>query len=166
MAAVGRVVKELLDLPAPEEGADELETARNWIASAKKAVLFLSGAAYQKFGEKLADQQEVLAAMSDLIIELYLSESAVLRARKAKSRNASCSGVLNDLALIFVNESVSRTEQHARRLLGAIAAGDELKSQMGILRRLLRWTPLNGVLLRRKVAQRLTEVGSYPALVA
>lgn len=166
MAAVGRVVKELLDLPAPEEGADDLETARNWIASAKKAVLFLSGAAYQKFGEKLAEQQEVLAAMSDLIIELYLSESAVLRARKAKSRNASCSGVLNDLALIFVNESVGRTEQHARRLLGAIAAGDELKSQMGILRRLLRWTPLNGVLLRRKVAQRLSEVGSYPALVA
>lgn len=166
MAAVGRVVKELLDLPAPEEGTDDLETARNWVNSAKKAVLFLSGAAYQKYGDKMGDQQEVLAAMSDLIIELFLSESALLRVRKARARGAASAGVLNDLALVYVNESVGRTEMHARRLLGAIASGDELKSQLGILRRLLRWTPLNGVALRRKVAVRLAEVGSYPALIA
>jgi alkylation response protein AidB-like acyl-CoA dehydrogenase len=166
MAAVGAVVKELLDLPAPEEGADAIETASNWTASARKVVLFLSGVAYQKHGEKLAEQQEILASLSDLILELFMVESGLLRARKAAGRGAPSAGVLRDLALIHANEAVGRMEQHARRLLGAVSEGDELKSQMGILRRLLRWTPLNGMALRRGIARRLSEVGSYPALIA
>src|SRR5258706_6171784 len=99
---------------------------------------------YQKFGETLSEQQEILAALSDVIIEIYLGESAVLRALKARAKGMAASTML-DLATVFVSNSVGRIEHHARIVLSASSAGDELKAQLGILRRLLRWTPINGV---------------------
>ena len=166
-AAITKVTKELFDLAPLEEpsGGDELSFAPELLANAKKLALFVSGAAYQKFGEKLAEEQEVVGHLSDIIIDIYLGESAVLRALKARS-SAGHAPVLNDLALNFLNAVVGRMESHARQALAATSQGDELRAQLGIVRRLLRWTPLNGVALQRRIAKRLCEVGSYPVLVA
>ena len=73
---------------------------------------------------------------------------------------------MTDLTLTFVNDAVGRMELQARQALAATAQGDELRAQLGIVRRLLRWSPLNGVALRRRIAKRLCDVGSFPALVA
>ena len=61
--------------------------------------------------------------------------------------------------------SLDDEELAARRALAASSEGDELRSQLGILRRLLRWLPLNTVAMRRRVAKRLCDVGSFPALI-
>ena len=74
--------------------------------------------------------------------------------------------MMTDLTLVFANEAVGRLEQQARRALAAISQGDELRGQLGIVRRLLRWLPLDGVAMRRRIAKRLCEVGSFSALVA
>src|SRR4030095_15439026 len=84
---------------------------------------------------------------------------------KARSRGAAAVA-MTDLALIFVNESLNPMEHRARAGLAAISTGDDLKAQLGIVRRPLRWTPLNGAELRRRAAQRVCETGSYNALVA
>ena len=73
---------------------------------------------------------------------------------------------MTDLTLVFINDAVGRMELQARQALAATTQGDELRAQLGIVRRLLRWSPLNGVTLRRRIAKRLCEVGSFPALVA
>src|SRR5207249_1388491 len=131
----------------------------------KKLALFISGVAYQKFGDKLIEEQEVVANISDVIIDVYLGESALLRALKLRKASGS-SSVAVDLTLIFVNEAVGRMEMQARRALAAISEGDELRSQLGLVRRLLRWVPVNAVAMRRRVAKRLCEVGNFPAMVA
>lgn len=162
VAAITKVTKELLDLPPLDDSAagDELAAARALLGNAKKLVLFISGVAYQKFGDKLAEEQEIVGHLSDLIIDVYLGESAVLRALKGRSP------IAGDLALHFVNEAVGRLELRARAALAATSQGDELRAQLGMVRRLLRWSPRNGVALGRRLATRLCEVGSYPALVA
>jgi alkylation response protein AidB-like acyl-CoA dehydrogenase len=167
VSAITKVTKELLDLPPLEDttGADELATTRALLANAKKLVLFVSGAAYQRYGDKLAEEQEVLACLSDIISDIYLAESALLRTLKARKASGS-PPVMTDLTLIFANDAVGRLEQQARRALAAISQGDELRTQLGILRRLLRWLPLNDVAMRRRIATRLCEVGSFPSLVA
>src|SRR6266581_2014225 len=166
VAAITKVTKELLDAAPLDNGADdELGTAKALLANAKKLALFLSGVAYQKFGDKLIEEQEIVASLSDIIIDTYLAESAVLRALKASNSGAG-SSTMSDLTLIFVNEAVGRMELQARRALAATSEGDELKAQLGIMRRLLRWTPVNSVALRRRVAKRLCEVGTFSALVA
>jgi hypothetical protein len=165
--AITKVTKELLDLAPLAEDAetDELALIQALLANAKRLALFLSGVAHQKFGDKLIEEQEVVAALSDIIIDIYLAESALLRALKAR-KSAGSSPVMTDLALIFVNEAVGRMEIQARRALAAASEGDELRSQLGIVRRLLRWLPVNAVALRRRTAKRLCERGSFPALLA
>ncbi len=166
VSAITKVTKELLDTVPLDNGADdELGTAKALLANAKKLALFLSGVAYQKFGDKLIEEQEIVASLSDIMIDTYLAESAVLRAMKAANSGAG-SASMSDLTLIFVNEAVGRMELQARRALAATSEGDELKAQLGIMRRLLRWTPVNSVALRRRVAKRLCEVGTFSALVA
>ncbi len=169
VAAITKVTKELFD-PAPLEdgsGGDELAAAQALLVNAKKLALFVSGVAYQKFGEKLAEEQEVVGRLSDIIIDVYLGESALLRTLKTRKSAPNAFGaVLSDLTLNFINDAAGRMELHARHALAATSQGDELRAQLGIVRRLLRWTPLNGVALQRRIAKRLCDVGSYPALVA
>ena len=167
VAAITKVTKELLDLAPLEDnsGGDPLAAARALLVNAKRLALFVSGVAFQKFGEKLAEEQEVVGHLSDIMIDVYLGESAVLRALKHRN-SAGGETVMSSLALNFINDAVGRMELHARQALGATSQGDELRAQLGIVRRLLRWTPLNGVALQRRIAGRLCEVGSYAALVA
>ncbi|MBA4137396.1 MAG: acyl-CoA dehydrogenase, partial [Opitutus sp.] len=164
MAAAMSAYAEAQKEPAAEKTGDDLATALAVLARAKKALLLLFGGAHQKFGDKIIHEQEVLAVLSDLTIELFLGESAVLRAMKARARGAG--SVLTDLALIWVNDSVARMENRARDAIAHMASGDELKLQLGLARKMLRWTPLDTVTLRRRVATRLGAVGSYPALLA
>ena len=165
--AITKVSKELLDMSPLEEGSnnDELATAQKLLVNAKKLVLFISGVAFQKHGEKLGDEQEVVANISDMIIDVYLGESALLRTQKNRKLNGG-SSVMTDLTMVFINDAVGRMESQAKSALAATSEGDELRAQLGMVRRLLRWSPLNAVALRRRIAKRLCEVGSFPALVA
>ena len=167
VAAITKVTKDLLEMSplSDSPGEDELAVAQALLANAKKLALFVAGAAYQKFGEKLIEEQEVVASLSDIIMEVFLAESALLRTLKARKASGS-SAVMTDLTLSGVNDAVGRMELQARLALTATSQGDELKAQLGIVRRLLRWSPLNGVAMRRRIAKRLCDVGSFPALVA
>ncbi len=165
--AITKVSKELLDMSPLDDGADgdELASAQRLLVNAKKLVLFISGVAFQKYGEKLSDEQEVVASLSDMIIDVYLGESALLRTLKVRKTGGN-SSIMADLSRVFINDAVGRMELQARAALTATSEGDELRAQLGIVRRLLRWSPLNAVALRRRIAKRLCEVGSFPALVA
>jgi alkylation response protein AidB-like acyl-CoA dehydrogenase len=165
-SAIKKVTDELLELPPLDDAAsDELARIQGLLANAKRLALFLSGVAYRKFGEKLVEEQEVAARLSDIIIDIYLAESALLRALKLRNQRGRSSAA-SDLALIFADEAAGRMELDARRVLAVVSQGDELRAQLGIVRRLLRWLPVNAVALRRRIADRLCQVGSFPALVA
>lgn len=164
--AIAKVSKDLLDMsPLDEVSGDQLAVAQALLVNAKKLSLFVSGVAYQKFGEKLGEEQEVVAHLSDMMSDVYLAESALLRTRKVRPAKAN-SSIMTDLTLAFINDAAGRLERQARQALAATVQGDELRAQLGIVRRLLRWSPLNGVALRRRIAKRLCDVGSFPALVA
>jgi len=134
------------------------------VANGKRLALFLAGVAYQKFGDKLIDEQEIVSALSDIIIDTFLAESALLRTIKARNRGGK-SSAMADLTLIIVNGAVERMDIRAKGALAATSEGDDLRGQLGMVRRLMRWLPLNAVALRRRVATRLCEVGSFPALL-
>lgn len=152
--------------PDGEPAGDDLAASLALLARAKQALLLLFGAAHRRFGEALAQEQEVLAALSDLTIDLFLGESAVLRALKARGRRAASAATHADLALLWVDAAATRMEGRARGALARIAAGEDLRASLERVRHLLQWTPRDAVALRRRVAGRLGELGSYPALVA
>ena len=145
--------------------ADGLQKVEGLLKGAKQLALLLAGVAAKKFGEKLTEEQEVVAAISDIIMEIYLVESALLRTKKVIGKGAS-GNTMTNLTLVLMNDSVGRMEQRASTVLAACSTGEELVQSLKLARHLIAWLPVNVVELRRKIAARLCEVGKYQSLVA
>jgi alkylation response protein AidB-like acyl-CoA dehydrogenase len=136
-------------LSGPSSGKSDL------IANSKKIGLFLLGAAYQRFGDKLEEQQEVMAGVTDVMMNSYAMESASLRAKKHKRENAA------DMAVVFGAEAMDAIEISARTVLAACAEGDELRISLAVLRRFTKRDATDTIAVRRRIAARLIHAGRY-----
>ena len=125
-------------------------------AQAKKALLFTAGAALQKYGEGIRDEQEVLMHLSNMVMEAYAIDTAVTRLVKKTSTD-----IHREVAATFINDAMGRVELSARQVLAAVAEGDNLRMQLAALRRLLRWTPINTVRSRQLIAEFLIDSNRY-----
>jgi alkylation response protein AidB-like acyl-CoA dehydrogenase len=157
--AAKRLMDEVMTPASLDAGGDApLDAERRAVAAMKKVALMVLGTAMQTHGEKLADEQEVLLAAADIIIETFASESALLRAAQA-------SGALQPLhhaaASVYINDAASRVEASAKTALAAMAEGDTLRTLLAALRRLLKVTPINTVVLRRQLADATVERRTY-----
>jgi alkylation response protein AidB-like acyl-CoA dehydrogenase len=137
--------------------ADEART----VTAFKKVVLMVLGTAMQTYGEKLADQQEVLSYTADIISEAYAADSAVLRARQAAADGQQDAHLHEIAARVFVNDSAQRLEAAARSALAGMAEGDTLRTLLAALRRVLKITPVNTIELRRQLADAAVQRGGY-----
>jgi butyryl-CoA dehydrogenase len=161
MPAIKSLMDEVMAGPvAKEEREGPLAAEFDLLANAKKLTLFTAGVATQKYMQKLADEQEVMAALADMITEVFTMESAILRAEKiaAKSPNAA---IPIALARLYAAKAMDTIELAARKVLSAAAEGDALRTQMAILRRLAKHDPTNTVALRREVASYIVRAGKY-----
>lgn len=132
------------------------------VANAKKAFLLAAGTAVQRFMDKLADEQEILAALADIVIDIYAMESATLRAMRAVTRSDGSAEPIAAAASLFVYDAADRIEKRARTVLEASAEGDTLRAQLAVLRRFSRREPADTIRLRRKVAVALLSADRYP----
>jgi hypothetical protein len=144
---------------APSDAAFEVE--QRAVTSMKKAGLMVLGTALQTYGEKLADQQEVLMAAADIMIDVYSSESALLRARQADARAGGAAALHGAAARIVVNDSIDRVEHAARTALAGMAEGDTLRTLLAALRRFVKPAPVNTIALRRQLADAAVDRRSY-----
>jgi alkylation response protein AidB-like acyl-CoA dehydrogenase len=164
--AAKKLMDEIMAPPAMETGGDApLDAERRAVAAMKKVALMVLGTAMQTYGEKLADEQEVLLAAADIIIDAYGSESALLRAAQAfapaPSERQRVEGLHEAAARIYINDAAGRIEASAKTALAAMADGDTLRTLLAALRRLLKVTPINTVALRRQLADATVERRTY-----
>ena len=132
------------------------------LESAKKLSLFAAGSASQKHMTDLADQQEIMGALADTIIEVYALESCLLRAEKLVARNGEASAK-NAIAMtkFYAAKAMQIVESSARKVIAAVAEGDMLRTQAAILRRLAKYEPVNTVALSRQIAKHVLAAGRY-----
>jgi alkylation response protein AidB-like acyl-CoA dehydrogenase len=160
LPAINRLMDEVMAPPSfdslDDDDGDPLARETKLLASAKKLALFTSGAASQKYMTALAEQQEVMADIADITMEVYALESALLRARKLKN-NADAIAMTQ----LYAAHSIGIVEQAARRIIAAVADGDTLRIQLAILRRLGKHEPANTVQLARAVAANILQAGEY-----
>lgn len=163
IAASQRLLAELLSFPAPvEDNGSLLSVERRLVASAKKMFLLASGVAVQKYRDKMAEQQEVLSLLSDLVIGVYAMESLLLRVLKGVGRDGPARwGLQAKAAEVFIHSQLTALEDKTRQILAATSEGDELRTHLAALRRFAKAMPVDVIRRRQEIAQKLNEAGKY-----
>jgi alkylation response protein AidB-like acyl-CoA dehydrogenase len=162
-AAAKKLQEEMLTPSMPEELPDTLFAGeRAALTNCKKAIVAVLGSAALKYGNKASEQQEVLAAASDMIMDVFAMESAILRTEKlASSKGESNIALQTDAARVFASDAIQRVERNAKTAIAAMAEGDDLRMMLGVLRRYMKSTPYNTVAARRRIADSIIEAGRY-----
>ncbi len=163
MPAIKKLMDEVLAGPsASEELEGPLADERKLVAQAKKLGLFVSGSATQKYMQAIQDQQEVMGAIADMVIQTYAMESAVLRAQKiAGSKGETAAALPVAMTRVYLSQAMETIEASAKKIIAAVAEGDVLRTQLAILRRLAKHEPFNTIELRQLIAQKTIERGKY-----
>src|SRR6476646_9819760 len=163
MPAIKKLMDEVLSGPsAGDEMEGPLADERKVVAQAKKLGLFAAGAATQKYMQAIQDQQEVMGAIADMVIETYAMESAVLRAQKiVESKSETAAALPIAMTRVYLAHAMEKIESAARKLIAAVADGDMLRTQLAILRRLAKYEPFNTVELRQQIAQKMIAQGKF-----
>ena len=162
IAAAKQLQDEIMSPPAltaPSEAplAEQLRA----VAAFKKTALLVLGLAMQCYGETLSEEQEVLSWVADILIDTFAAESAVVRAAQAATEAPTTAGLQTDAASVYVSDAASRVESAARSALAAMAEGDTLRMHLAALRRLLKVTPVNTVVMRRRLADAVLDRAGY-----
>ena len=153
VAAVQALQKELMAGPSLSSSVGVADAEKTLVANAKKVALFCIGVAYQRYLTQLEEQQEVLAAITDIAMNAFAMESVVLRAQRVPSAAG--------MAAVFSREAMETIESAARTVLAAASEGDALRMNLAVLKRLTRYEPVDAIALRRQIAARLLEAGRY-----
>ena len=162
--AAMKLADEILAGPSFEETPEGvLAEETRVVANAKKMFLQAAGGAVQKFREKLADEQELVAALANVVMEVYAMESCLLRAQKAAAAKGEAAiKTMIDAARVFISDAMERLEHEAKRALAAVHEGDMLTTQMAVLKRFGKRPALDTIALRRGIAAAVQAQDRYP----
>jgi len=161
-AAMG-LQKEIMNLGAtlPAEDDKPLYTERCMLALAKKLFIMISGSAAQKYMQKLAGEQELIQIMADIAIEIYVMESCIMRTLKAWEKDAASAELKLDLTMAYIYDKWPALELLGKEALCYMESGDMLATQIGIVKRMTRYTPVDMIKLRRKIAAQIIDKEDY-----
>jgi len=163
IAAAKAVQEELLSVAPPDAGGGDgpLSAERRVVAALRKTVLVAVGLSMQTWGEALQHEQEVLMSLSDLMLEAFTAESAVLRAAQAAAANHPLAPLHADAAVVITHDAGLRAEMGARTLLASMQTGDALRTSLAGLRRILKVPPVNTIAARRRIADAVSARRAY-----
>ncbi len=160
--AVKKLQAELLAPPplTAYSSGDPFQEQSRRIANAKKVGLLCLGIAYQKYGDSLENQQEALAAITDILMNTFAMESASLRAQKIANSGKNAQQAA-DMSAVFAAEALDTIESAARSVLANCSEGDALRLNLAALKRLTKFEPVDAIGLRRSIASRVLDAGRY-----
>ncbi|UMZ73278.1 acyl-CoA dehydrogenase family protein [Natranaerofaba carboxydovora] len=162
MGAAQKLRKELaLPMEAPESNEfpyPEIKLLEN----AKKICMMVSGAAVEKFGEKLRDQQEILSRIANLMIEVYMIESSLLRAIKSGKKDKEKGQLMAGMTQLYINDKWPLFIANAKEALKATEEGDNLATMLAALKKYSYYEEENIVKLQRGIAKGVYEAKGYP----
>jgi alkylation response protein AidB-like acyl-CoA dehydrogenase len=164
LPAAQALMEEVLSPSMPSLDEDEavLAAEAKLAKNAKKVALMVLGTAAQKYMAALSEEQEVLIGASNIIMDVFAMESAILRGQKLAAAQGPEQAALHlEVVRVFCNDAVERVEAEAKNTLAAIVEGDELRTLLAALKRFTRHTPTNTVVARRRIADAMIKANRY-----
>jgi alkylation response protein AidB-like acyl-CoA dehydrogenase len=156
MSAAMAVGKEILGVPDFSTEVPEGVFGKEYkvIANVKKAILMTAGAAIQKFTTEIEHQQEILMGIADMMIEVYVAESALVRVDKLIQREGEEKHqIARECALVYLHEAVDKVANSGKEVIMGFAKGDELNVLLMGLKRFTKIEPKNLIESRRMIAE-------------
>jgi len=148
--------------PVGSDDTEGLNAQTKLIDIAKHVGLLVVGTAYERYGKSLRDEQELMGMISDILIEIYTMESALLRSHKMlNSKKPERATIPIKMTKVLVHDSIEKISFLARGALEAMENGKLLEKHLATIRRLVISPPINTVLLRRGIADAMIQYGRY-----
>jgi alkylation response protein AidB-like acyl-CoA dehydrogenase len=136
---------------------------KEMLAKLKKAFLMIAGSAVQKYGMDLQNHQQLILAASELMIEIYMAESAILKAEKIAIKEGE-DKVSGQIAMAKLNlyNAVESVSKNAKEAIIYFANGDEQRMMLMGLKRFTKYTNYpNLIVLRQQIAAKVIEANEY-----
>jgi len=129
----------------------------------KKITLMTAGTAVNKLLATLADEQEVMELLADMINEIYVMESGLLRARKFVTQKGNKKGEYHIAAAkVYINDTIPKIVHWAKQIHVFVEEGDALGVQLSLIDKLATYQPINTIELRRLIADKVIKGKRYP----
>ncbi len=152
------VQKELMSVPdfSGTSSDDYFAAEKKTLANVKKAILMTAGAAVQKFMQDLEKQQEIIMNISDMLIELFACESALLRTERLIGvQGEEASALQIDMTKVYLSDAVERINLHGKHAIAAFNEGDVLRVMLMGLKRFTKYETFNTIDARRRIADKM-----------
>ena len=159
------VGEELMGIPSFEtpDFSEVLSEEKDLIVRLKKVFLMIAGSAVQKFGPDLEKHQMLLMAASDILIQTYMAESAILRTEKnAKRFGEEAQAAQIAMSKLYLYRAVDIVQQKGKEAIVSFAEGDEQRMMLMGLKRFTKYTyQPNVVKLRTQIADKVAADNGY-----
>jgi hypothetical protein len=164
MTPAMHVQKELMSIPDFTDGEESMFSKElKVIVSFKKAILMCAGAAVQKLMTKLDGEQEIIMNISDMAIETFNAESALLRVMKlAEKKGESDIQFETDAMRVYLTDAADKINKYGKDAVNAFAEGDEQRMMLLGIKRFTKTEPFNTKNARRRIADKLIADRKYP----
>ena len=160
-----KVQEELMGIPSFDtpDYSELFSEEKEMIGKLKKAFLMVAGGAIQKFGTDLEAHQQLLMAAADILIEIYMAESTVLRTEKLAKKQGE-NNVQEQIAMakLYLYKAVDIVTQKGKEGIVSFAEGDEQRMMLMGLRRFTKYTNMPNVVgLREIITSKLVAENKY-----
>lgn len=153
---------ELMSIVTMPDSGEATALEGHLVSMSKKVFLMVGGLAAQKYGTSLEQQQEILSNLADLMILVYAMESALLRTRKLIAKSGEEKAKLAmQMTSVYVHETLADIERIAKSTLAAMESGDMLRTQLSILKKLTKSSPIDAISIKREIAARVIQAEKY-----
>lgn len=159
------VGEELMGIPSFDtpDFSELFAEEKDLIKRLKKVFLMVAGSAVQKFGPQLEEHQQLMLAASDILIQAYLAESAILRTEKnAKRLGEAAQATQIAMSRLYLYRATEIVIQKGKEAIVSFAEGDEQRMMLMGLKRFTKYTNNpNVIALRTQIADKVATDNGY-----
>ncbi|MEH6535734.1 MAG: acyl-CoA dehydrogenase family protein [Psychroserpens sp.] len=160
-----KVQEELMGIPSFDtpDYSELFSEEKEMIKKLKKTFLMVAGGAVQKYGPQLEDHQQLLIAAADILIEIYMAESAILRTEKNAQRfGEEAQSVQIAMSKLYLYHAVDIIEEKGKESIISFAEGDEQRMLLMGLKRFTKYQNYPDIVdLRDEIAEKVKAENKY-----
>lgn len=160
-----KVGEELMGIPSFDtpDFSELFAEEKDLVKRLKKVFLMVAGSAVQKYGPELENHQQLMLAASDILIEVYMAESTILRTQKNVKRFGEAAQATQiAMSKLYLYSATETVIQKGKEAIISFAEGDEQRMMLMGLKRFTKYTNNpNVVALRTQIADKVAADNGY-----